>query len=117
LKSALRRGLIVRYSVNEQVAGRFEVLLDRTVAHRLGITGPAATGLPAGTPPSVVVAKAILITTKGGRSTVDIRFSRRTAARLSRVHKVSLMLRMVVRNASPHSPRSTTVLSTVTLSH
>lgn len=45
------------------------------------------------------------------------RFSPRTAARLSRVHKVSLMLRMVVRNASPHSPSSTTVLSTVTLSH
>jgi hypothetical protein len=116
LKTALRKGLVVRYSVNEQVTGRFEVLLDRTVARRLGITDPAAIGLPAGAPPSLVVAKAILVTTKGGRSTVDIRFSPRTAARLRRVHKVTLMLRMVVRNASSRGPTSTTVLSTVTLS-
>ena len=79
LKTALRKGLAVRYSVNEQVTGRFEVLLDRTVARRLGITDPAAIGLPAGTSPSLVVARAILVTTKGGRSTVDIRFSPRTA--------------------------------------
>jgi hypothetical protein len=116
LKTALRKGLVVRYSVNEQVTGRFEVLLDRTVARRLGITDPAAIGLPAGAPPLLVVAKAILVTTKGGRSTVEIRFSPRTAARLRRVHKVTLMLRMVVRNASSRSPASTTVLSTVTLS-
>jgi hypothetical protein len=32
------------------------------------------------------------------------------------LHKVTLMVRLVVRNAS-HSPLSTTVLSTVNLSH
>jgi hypothetical protein len=116
LRSALRKGLVVRYSVNEQVAGHFEVLLNRAVARRLGIGGAAAADLPAGYAPELVVAKAILITTKGGRSTVDIQFSKRTAARLGRLSKVSLVLRLIVRNAASSSPATTTVLSTVTLS-
>lgn len=116
LRSARRKGLVVRYSVNEQVAGHFEVLLNRAVARRLGIGGAAAADLPAGYPPELVVARAILITTKGGRSTVDIQFSKRTAARLGRLSKVSLMLRLIVRNAASSDPATTTVLSTVTLS-
>ena len=51
-----------------------------------------------------MIAKAILITTKGGHSTVKIQFGKKTAARLRRLHKVSLMLRLVVRNASSGSP-------------
>jgi hypothetical protein len=116
LRNTLRKGLVVRYSVNEQVAGHFEVLLNRAVARRLGIGGAPAVDLPAGYPPELVVAKAILITTKGGRSAVDIQFSKRTAARLGRLSKVSLILRLVVRNAASSSPATTTVLSTVTLS-
>lgn len=117
LRSVLRKGLVVRYSVNEQIAGRFEVLLDRTTAHRLGIGGTPAVGLAPGTPPELVIAKAVLVTTKGGRSSVSIQFSKRTAARLSHLHKVKLMLRLVVRNAAPISPASTTVLTSFTLSH
>ncbi len=117
LKSVLRKGLVVRYSVNEQVAGRFEVLLDRATARRLKISGPPATNLAAGSPPEVVIAKAILVTTKGGRSSVHIKFSKRTAARLAHAHKVNLVLRLVVRNASPTSPASTTVISSFTLAH
>jgi hypothetical protein len=64
-----------------------------------------------------VIAKAILVTTKGGRNIVRIQFPTRTAARLRRVHKVSLIVRLVVRNAVAHGPASTTVISTVTLSH
>jgi hypothetical protein len=115
LKNAISKGLVIRYSVNEQVAGHFEVLLLRSVARRLGITGSPATGLPAGSPPELVIAKAILVTTKGGGSTVHIQFSKRTAARLSHAHKVSLMLRLVVRNASSTSPVTTTVVSGITL--
>jgi hypothetical protein len=115
LRTALRKGLLVSYSVNEQVAGRFEVLLSSAVAHKLGITGTPATELPAGTPPELVIAKAILVTTKAGNSAVHIQFAKRTAARLARVHKVSLMLRMTVRNAAKSSPLTTTVLSNVTL--
>jgi PKD domain-containing protein len=115
LRTALRKGLLVSYSVNEQVAGRFEVLLSSAVAHKLGITGTLATGLPAGSPSELVIAKAILVTTKAGHSAVHIQFSKRTAARLKRVHKVSLMLRLTVRNAAKSDPLTTTVLSNVTL--
>jgi PKD domain len=117
LKTVLRKGLLVRYSVNEQVAGHFDVLLSRSLARQLGISGPTATGLPASSPAQVIVAKAILVTTKGGHSTYDIKFSKRTAARLGRLHKVSLTLRLTVRNAAQGSLTTTTVLSTVNLSH
>ena len=69
LRKATRSGLVIRYSVNEQVAGRFDVLLSRTLAHRLGISGTPAVGLPTGTPAQLVIAKAFIVTTKGGRST------------------------------------------------
>jgi hypothetical protein len=117
LKTVLHKGLVVRYSVNEQVAGHFEVLLDSATAKRLKISGTPAVGLPAGTPPEVVIAKAILVTTKGGRSALRIKFSKRTAARLAHTHKIKLMLRLTVHNATPGSPVSTTVLSSFTLSH
>jgi hypothetical protein len=115
LKSALRKGLVVTYSVNEQVTGRFEVLLSSAMAHRLGISGTVATGLPAGSPAEVVIAKAILVTTKGGRSAVHIKFSKSTAARLVRAKKVPLMLRMIVRNSASSNPATTTVVTAVTL--
>ena len=117
LRTAVRKGLLVDYSVNEQVAGHFEVLLSSAVARRLGIAGTPATGLPAGSPPELVIAKAILVTTKGGHSAVHIQFSRKTDARLAHVHRVSLMLRLIVRNAATSSPATTTVVSTATLTH
>jgi PKD domain-containing protein len=115
LKAVTHSGLLVRYSVNEQVAGRLEVLLERSLARRLGIGGAAATGLPAGSPAKLVIAKAILVTTAGGRSTVKILLSKSTAARLARLHKVALTLRLVVRNAASQGPATTTALSVVTL--
>jgi hypothetical protein len=115
LASVLRSGLVVRYSVSSQVAGRFEVLLASSVAKKIRLKGPVATGLAAGTPPQIVIAKAILVTTQGGHSSYKIKFSKATAAKLRRLHKVSLMVRMVVHN--PSSPVPTTVLSTVNLSH
>jgi hypothetical protein len=115
LRTSLRKGLVVRYSVNEQVAGNVQVLLDRALAQRLKISGPPAAGLPQGTPPQVVIGKAILVTTSAGRSTVTIQFSKRAAARLGRLHKVTLMLRVFVRNAASRSPATTTVLSSFTL--
>jgi len=117
LRKVLRKGLLVRYSVNEQVAGRFEVLISSSLAHRLRISGTPATGLPVGSPAELVIAKAVLVTTAGGRSALHIQFSKRTDARLAHVHKVSLMLQLVVRNASSSSPATTTVLSSFTLTH
>jgi len=115
LRTAARKGLVVSYSVNEQVAGHFEVLLSRASARRLGIGGAPATGLPAGSPSELVIAKALLVTTKGGRSAVHIQFSKHTGARLARAGKVALMLRLVVHNAATSNPASTAVITSATL--
>jgi hypothetical protein len=113
LRRALRHGLVVRYSVSERVTGHFEVLLATSLARRLRLHGPTATGLAAGTPPQTVIGKAFLVTAAGGRNTVTIQFGKATAAHLSRLHRVSLMLRLVVRNASSGSAG---VITTVKLS-
>jgi hypothetical protein len=115
LPQALNRGVLVGYTVNEQVAGSFQVLLNGQTARKLGVKGPVATGLPAGTPPSLVVGQAILVTTKGGHSAVRIKLSKQTAKHLRHVHTVTLTLRLVVRNATSQNPQVTTVLSTFVL--
>jgi hypothetical protein len=115
LRSVMKNGVVVRYAVNEQVAGHLEVLLSRALARRLGVIAPAAVGLPLGSAPQVVVGKAIIVTTTGGHSSVVIQLSKRTAQRLNRLRKVTLMLRLVVRNAAAHGPLTTTVLSEFTL--
>jgi len=115
LKQTLQKGLAVRYNVNEQVAGNFEVLISSALAKRLGLTGPLVSGLPAGTPPQVMIAHAVLVTTKAGGSTIRIKFSPHVADRLRHAHRVPLLVRMFVRNAAPKSPATTTVLSAVTL--
>jgi hypothetical protein len=116
LKQVAKGGLVVRYTVNEQVAGHFEVLLNAATARSLGIGGRLATELPAGSPKSLVIGQALLVTTKGGHSSVRIKFSKRIAKRLRRARKVVLTLRLKVRNASK-SPLFTTVTSTVVLHH
>jgi len=112
LSRTLRKGLVVRYSVNQQATGHFEVLLAASVAHRIGLHPPLALGLPAGTPPQVVIAKALLVSNGAGRNTLRIQFGKITAKRLRRLHKVSLLLRLNLRNAGGGT---TTVLSKLTL--
>ena len=99
--------------MSERVTGHFEVLLATSLARRLRLRGPSATGLAAGTPPQTVIGKAFLVTAAGGRNTMAIHFSKATAARLAKLHGVSLMLRLVVRNAASGSAA---VITTVTLS-
>jgi hypothetical protein len=115
LKKALNSGLPVRYTTNEQVAGNIEVLLESSTAKRLGIKGATATGLPAGTPKSIVVGTAVLVTTKAGQGTIRVKFTSRAAARLKHVHKLKVTLRLFARNASRQSPQTTTMLSTIVL--
>lgn len=112
LPKALNKGLVIRYSINQQATGHFEVLLAASTAHRLGLHPPLATGLPAGTPPQVVIAKALLVATKAGRNTLKIQFGKITAKRLHRLHSVPLLLRLNLRNAGGGT---TTVLSKLTL--
>jgi hypothetical protein len=115
LKQALKSGLPVRYTTNEQVAGNIEVLLESSTAKKLGVKGATATGLPAGTPKSIVVGSAVLVTTKAGRGTIRIKFTSRAAARLKHTRRLKVMLRLFARNASRQSPLTTTTLSTVVL--
>jgi hypothetical protein len=116
LTTALKKGLVIGYSVNEQVAGQFQVLLAASIAKRIGLHGAPATDMPPGSEPAIVIGKAILITTKGGSNTVKIELGKKTAAKLRKLRSVTLTIRLVVRNASSHSPLTTTVISTVTLS-
>jgi hypothetical protein len=107
----------VRYSVNEQVAGNFQVLVAATAARRLGVSGPLATGLPAGSAPERVIARAVLVTTRGGTSTMHIIFSKATAARLARARSASITLRLIVHNAASGAVASATVITRATLPH
>ncbi|HXA55598.1 MAG TPA: hypothetical protein VNV37_12060, partial [Solirubrobacteraceae bacterium] len=115
LGQVARKGLVVHYSVNEKVAGHFEVLLEASIARHLRISGPTAANLPAGAPQSLVIGHALLETTKGGHSSVRIRFSKSVAKHLRKARKVKLTLRLVARNESAQSPLFTTVMSTVEL--
>jgi hypothetical protein len=115
IKQVVRGGLVVHYEVNEQVAGHFEVLLDAATAHRLKISGPVAGTLPPGFAKSLVIGKALLVTTKGGHSSVRIHFSKHIAARLRHARSVTLTLRLIVHNAASSSPVTTSVISTVVL--
>jgi hypothetical protein len=115
LKKAIHSGLSVRYTTNEQVAGSIQVLLDANTAKRLGVHGATATGLPAGTPRSIVVGTAVLVTTRAGQGTIRVKFSARAAAHLKHVGRLKVTLRLFARNASRQSPQTTTLLSTVVL--
>jgi len=117
LKLATSKGLAVRYSVNEQVAGRFEVLLGSAAARHLRISAPVATGLPAADGQQRVIARAVLVTTQGGTSTIHIFFPKGTASRLAKAHSAYLMLRLIVRNAASSSATVATVLTSATLTH
>jgi hypothetical protein len=116
LKKVLSNGLALRYVTNEQVAGSLQVIIASSTAKRLGIHGATATGLPMGTPRSIVIGTAVLVTTKAGKGTIRLKFSPQTARRLAHTRKLKLTLRLVARNASRQSPQTTTVLSNVTLS-
>ena len=95
---------MISYSVNEQVAGQFQVLLASSIAKRIGLHGAPATDMPAGSVPSIVIGKAILVTTKGGRGAIKIQFGKKTAAKLRKLRRVTLTIRLVVRNASSRTP-------------
>ena len=46
LASVLKKGLMVSYSVNQQVAGQFQVLLASSLAKRIGLHGPPRPAWP-----------------------------------------------------------------------
>ncbi len=115
LKSVLSKGLAVHYQVNEQVAGHVEVLLGQKTAKKLKIHGSLATDLPAGSEPEVVIGTGLVVTLKGGGSTTHITFTKNAAAALRHVKKVTLSLRLIVRNAAVDNPATAVVTSAFSL--
>ncbi len=107
LRNAIEDGLKVRYSVNQQVAGHFEVLIPTRVARRLKIKGKPATGLPRGEPRQTLIAYALLITTRKAHGTMSIVIPPQTGSRMARLRHVTLTLRLEVRNASRSQPKKT----------
>jgi hypothetical protein len=99
LRQVLRSGLLISYSVNEKVTGRFEVLLAKSIAHRVHLRAPNATGLAKGTPAQSVIGKSILVTLGGGHAKMRIQFSKNVISALEHLRSVSLILNLVVRNA------------------
>lgn len=110
LTEAVKKGLPVRYSVNEQVAGRVEVLLSAKLARRLKIRARSATGLAKGTPPQRVIAQVLLDTMRSAHGTLKILIPGEVGRRLLRLQTARLMVRMVVRNASHSAPKSTVLV-------
>jgi hypothetical protein len=117
LNTAVQAGLGVRYSVNQQVAGHFEVLLPTRLAKRLKIKGAKAKGLPAGMARETVIAYALLETTRSAHGKISIAIPGATGQRLDRLRHVKLTLRLVVRNASRTEPKTTLLMTAVKLRH
>ncbi|MGA8353093.1 MAG: PKD domain-containing protein [Solirubrobacteraceae bacterium] len=115
LEKAVESGLDVRYSVNQQVAGHFEVLMPARIAKRLKIKGKPAKGLPPGAQAQTVIAYALLITVRGAHGAMSIAIPPGTGSRLGRLHHVTLTLRLVVRNADRSNPKSTLLQTAVKL--
>jgi hypothetical protein len=96
LSTALRSGLAVSYTVNEEVAGRFEVLLDGRTAKRLKVPGAIALGFAhlAKARRPIVLGTAIVVTSHGGAHKVSVHFSKATAKRLTRARSLTVTLRL-----------------------
>lgn len=94
LAMARRKGLTVRYSVDQAVAGRFEILLDAKTAARLHINGAHSSSRASGR--SVVIGSAILVTLRGGSSHLAIHFTKTAAAHLAHVRHLAVTVKMTV---------------------
>lgn len=111
LRRALRSGILIRFIVNEALAGHVEVMIAASIAKRMHVTGAKAVGLPAGTPPQTIVAKSVLIAARGGSGTLTLHVGTKTAQRLHKLHSASFLMRLIVHNAGG----TVTVLAPATL--
>lgn len=116
LPEALSKGLLVRYSVNQQAAGQFEVLMGRKLAYRLHIKGPEARGLPKGAKRQILIALHLLVTMHKAHGELRIIIPKHVGSQLRKLHRLTLTLRLVVRNASREKPKATLVRAVVKLS-
>ena len=110
LSKALKSGIVVHYSVTEQVAGRFQVLLDARTAKRLGIKSPVLKGKYNGLTNPIQIGTALLESTKAGNSGIAITFSKSVAAKLRHAKTLSLLVRLVAHNIAGQQVVVTTTI-------
>lgn len=115
IAKAASKGLQVSYSVDQQAAGRFEVMVSTSLARRLHIHGTPAKFLPKGSKPQTVIASTLLETKRGAHRTITIHFAKQVAQRLASLHSVPLIVRVSARNASASEPKVTVLQIAATL--
>ena len=98
LAGARRSGVTVAYSVNQAVAGRFDVMIDAARAKRLHIKGAHVAGGPAGSSGSVIIGSALLATQKAGAAKLVIRLNKSAASHLGRTHNLKITVKLTVAN-------------------
>ena len=117
LKSVLSKGVGVRYSVNEQVAGHFEFVSSKLAKH-LKISARSRKGCRRAPNPQVVIGTALVVTLKGGKGTAHVILSKKASEHLRHMKKkLALNLRLVVHNGATVATVSTTVVNAFTLGH
>jgi hypothetical protein len=115
LSGAAKHGLLLEYSVDQKIAGQFEVMMAASRAKSLRIYGFKAAGLPKGYPPQTVIAMHLLVTMHAAKGRLRIHFPPQTRKKLRRLHKLALTVRLVVRNASRLAPKAAFVRRGITL--
>ncbi len=115
LSHALKKGLSVRYSVDRQVAGYFELLMSRPVARRLHIHGEHSRWLQGAGRGQTLIAYRLLVTTRGAHGRIELTIPSKAAARLRSLAHLTLTLRVMVRDAARRKPKIVHLQSVITL--
>ena len=102
LPTVLRKGLQLRYAVNQVLAGSFELLVNSATAHRLHISGHAGAGAPVGS--GIEIGRANVVSASPGHATITIRLTHSAVSHLGHTRSLLVTLRLAVANeAGLHS--------------
>jgi hypothetical protein len=115
LSTALREGLLVHYTVNEQVAGKVELMIATSTAKRLHIHGSLAKHLPKGYPRQTLIGSAVLVTTRRGHGQLQVKLLPAVKEALSAMSRLKVTLRIVLRNGDRQHPKTKTLISSFEL--
>lgn len=115
LPTVLREGLLVRYTVNEQVAGDVELMIATSTAKRLHIHGQIAKHLPKGYPRQTVIGTTVLVTTRRGHGRLQVKLLPEAKEALAVMSRLKVTMRIVLRNADRRHPKTKTLFSSFDL--
>lgn len=115
LSTVLHEGLLVRYTVNEQVAGDVELMIATSTAKRLHIHGQIAKHLPKGYPRQTVIGTTVLVTTRRGHGRLQVKLLPEAKEALAVMSRLKVTMRIVLRNADRRHPKTKTLFSSFDL--